>query len=232
MRSPTCLLFPAAAALLTACSGPKDPVIDDMPAVPTITDAAPVPTATGKMERFVIKDKQQRLRVDGRVQGGHMQGPWTYYDPNGEKLAMVTYKIDQRHGPAQLFYVTSDGPAVGRVRMTGSYADGSPNGMVVSHWPSGTRNLERDFDRGILQGARGWTEKGVRLSDGAAMKAAIEESKIEEALLTELENFVQLQMRKKGTAPADSVPDTELEPMPPPQSTTGSYPGGTPSLAN
>jgi hypothetical protein len=162
-----------------------------------------------------------------------MDGIWVYYDSKGEKLAVLNYRIDQRSGPAQLFFVSADGPAVGRQRMTGAYSDGSPNGMVISNWPAGNKKLERDFDRGILQGARGWTEKGVRMSDGAAMKAAIEESKAEEALITELENFVQLQMRKKGSAPQDRVPDTELEP---PLRTTlpapAPYPGGTSPLAN
>jgi hypothetical protein len=161
-----------------------------------------------------------------------MDGPWTYYDSKGEKLATVSYKLDQRQGPAQLYFVTADGPAVGRQRMTGFYTDGSLNGMVTSHWPSGPKKLERDFDRGILQGARGWTEKNSRMGDGAAMKAAIEESKAEEELLTELENFVQLQLRKKGGEPADRVPETELEPAPLKPDPALPYPGGTSPLAN
>ena len=84
--------------------------------------------------------------------------------------------------------------------------------MVQSRWASGGKKLERDFDSGILQGARGWKEKGDRMSDAEAMKAAIDESRAEEALLTELENFVQLQLRKKASTPVDRVPETELEP--------------------
>jgi hypothetical protein len=231
MRLPTLLLPAVAAAFLAACANVKD-LNEEIPDVPTLTEAAPVPTVSGDPERFVIKDKQQRLRVDGRTRGGHMDGAWVYYDSKGEKLAVINYRLDQRNGPAQLFFVTADGPAVGRQRMTGAYTEGSPNGMLASNWPGGAKKLERDFDRGILQGARGWNEKGVRLSDGAAMKMAIEESKAEDALLNELENFVQLQMRKKGTTSHDRVPDTELEPPPGRPAGAAPYPGSTPPLTN
>ncbi|HEX2749041.1 MAG TPA: hypothetical protein VHM91_13630 [Verrucomicrobiales bacterium] len=231
MRFPTRLFPVLAVASLAGCAGPKDPD-GELPAVPTLTETAPVPTVSGASERFLIRDKQQRIRVDGRIRSGHMDGPWVYYDSKGEKLALINYHIDQRHGPAQLFFVTADGPAVGRVRMIGSYADGSPNGMITSNWPGGTKKLERDFDHGILQGARGWTEKNVRLSDGAAMKAAIDESKMEDDLLAELENFVQLQLRKKGTTSKDRVPETELEPPRINTAPPAPYPGGTSPLSN
>jgi len=230
MRLPTRLLLAAVLASPSACSSTKDTT--ELLPTPTLTEAAPVPTVTGKSERFVIRDKEQRLRVDGRVRGGHMDGLWAYYDSKGEKLAMVNYRLDQRNGPAQLYYVTADGPAVGRPRMSGSFAGGSPHGMIESRWASGGKKLERDFDRGMLQGARGWTEKGARMTDGEAMTAGIEESRAEEALLSELENFVQLQMRKKAAASGEKVTDTDLElgPMSPAPSVP--YPGGTPPLSN
>lgn len=232
MRLPTSLL-PAAAAILFlgSCAGPADPVIENMPATPTLTDAAPVPAASGESKRFVIRDKQQRLRVDGRVNAGRMDGMWIYYDSKGEKLAIVNYRLDQRQGPVQLYYVTADGPAVGRVRMLGNYDRGSAQGMITSRWASGGKKLERDFDHGMIQGARGWTEKNTRMSDGEAMKAAIDESRAEDALLTELENFVQLQLRAQGTKSQDSVPDLDLE-LPRINPAAGlPYPGGTPPLS-
>lgn len=232
MFKPTRFFLAAAVFFAPACSSTKEDDADEPLAVPTLTDAVPVPVATGESERFVIRDKQQRIRVDGRVRGGQMDGTWVYFDSRGEKLAVINYKLDQRHGPAHLYYVSADGPAAGRVRMSGSYIDGMPNGMVESRWASGGKKLERDFDRGILQGSRGWSEKGARLSDGAAMAAAIEEGRNEEALLTELENFVQLQLRKKGAAPADTVPNMELESPRANPGTAVPGPVGAPSLSN
>jgi hypothetical protein len=198
---------------------------------PTLTDAVPVPRTTGAGERLIIRDKSQRIRVDGRVDNGRMQGLFVYYDSRGEKLGQVNYHLDQRHGAAQLFYVSADGPAVGRVRSMGTYAAGSPTGMMMSHWPAGAKKLERDFDQGILQGARGWRENGQRMTDGEAMKAAIQESRDEDALLTELENFVQLQIRKNNKAADDIVPDTDLEPRPSAQPDLSlPYSGGTAPL--
>src|SRR5436190_13456021 len=117
MRLPTNLTMMMAAACLAlaACSSHKndDSEIAD---VPLLTDPLPVAKDTGASERFVIRDKQQRLRVDGRVDNGRMTGTWVYYDSKGEKLALVSYNADQRTGPAELFYVTADGPAVKRTR--------------------------------------------------------------------------------------------------------------------
>lgn len=131
---------------------------------PTISEAVPVPVATGESERFVIRDKQQRIRVDGRVRGGRMEGYWTYFDSKGEKLAVLSYRLHQRHGPAHLYYVTADGPAVGRARMTVA----TRTVPSTAWWKASGRpgKLERDFDHGMLQGARGWTERGARMSDG------------------------------------------------------------------
>jgi len=220
--------------IISACRSPEpdEGTVDEMGA-PTMTDAAPLPVESGQSERFVVRDKQQRIRVDGRVDTGRMTGVWTYFDSYGERLAVVNYKLDQRHGPVQLYYVTADGPAVKRLRMTGEYVNGAQNGMMESRWPSGGKKLERDFDQGILQGARGWTEKGGRLDDGAAMAAAIKESKEEDALLAELENFVQLQMRKQAaTRPGDRVPEMELEGPRPDPNPPVPYSGGTGPLTN
>jgi hypothetical protein len=229
MHPTTRFFLTTATLLLSACASQKDPGPID---TPTLTEAAPVPTAAEKSERFVIRDQQQRLRVDGRTNAGRMDGPWVYYDSKGEKLALVNYRLDQRNGPVQLYYVTADGPAVGRLRMTGKFAGGSAHGTVESRWASGGKKLERDFDRGILQGARGWTEKGTRMTDGEAMSAGIEESRAEEALLSELENFVQLQLRKKSAERGGRLPEVELELPPPIPPGSAPYQGGTASLAN
>ena len=69
------------------------------------------------------------------------------------------------------------------------------------------------------------------MSDGEAMKAAIEESRAEEALLAELENFVQLQLRARGTKSRDSVPDLNLELPSAGLPGEAPYPGGTPPLS-
>jgi hypothetical protein len=108
---------------------------------------------------------------------------------------------------------------------------------MESRWPSSGKKTERDFDRGILQGARGWAESGKRMSDGEAMTAAIAESRAEDALLTEYEGFVQLELRKQAAMagrrsaepePASAPPLPGIGPSP-----TGSVPyqGGTPSLS-
>ena len=116
----------------------------------------------------------------------------------------------QRHADVGFFArrieLRAAGKAAGRKRMTGTYGDGSLDGMTRSWYPSGGKELERDFDHGILQGARGWQEDGKEMTDGAAQTAALQISKSEDALLSELEAFVQLKIRQhapeKTGAPA------------------------------
>ena len=230
MRLPTTLTLTAACLALASCSSHRNQDDGEVADTPLLTDPLPVAKDTGTSERFVIRDKQQRVRVDGRVDSGRMTGMWVYYDSKGERLANVTYRADQRTGPAEMFYVTADGPAVKRQRMRGNYVAGTQHGTFVSNWPSGGKKLERDFDQGILQGARGWTEKGERMTDGAAMTAAIAESKAEEDLLTELENFVQLQLRKQAASKPSKSGATNAEIPQSDPGATPAYQGGTAPL--
>lgn len=164
---------------------------------PAPTGLAPV---AGREGRFVIRDPQGAMRVEGTLEGGRLAGLWKYYDPTGRRMAEVSYRADQRQGPVSLFYVASDGKAAGKKRMTGEFVDGTLNGFARNWYPGGGKYLERDFDRGLLQGARGWMEDGKDMSDGAAQTAAIEISRSEDALLSELESFVQLQIRQRAAA--------------------------------
>lgn len=153
---------------------------------------------SGKDGRFVIRDAKGAMRVDGVLKEGRMDGTWKYFDPTGRRLAELGYRGDQRHGPITLFYVSADGKAAGKKRMAGANDNGSLNGMAVSWYATGGKQLEREFDSGILQGSRGWEENGKELSDGAAQSAALETSRSEDALLEELEAFVQLKIRQNA----------------------------------
>lgn len=173
----------------------------DEPGAPA-TGLVPV---SGKDGRFVIRDAKGAMRVDGVLKGGRMDGVWKYFDPTGRRLAELGYRGDQRHGPITLFYVTADGKAAGKKRMGAAYDNGSLNGMAVTWYPTGARQLEREFDSGILQGSRGWQENGQEMTDGAAQSAALDTSRSEDALLEELEAFVQLKIRQNSSG----NPDTE-----------------------
>jgi hypothetical protein len=57
------------------------------------TGLAPV---SGKDGRFVIRDAQGAMRVDGTLKHGRIDGLWKYCDPSGRRLAEVAYQADQR----------------------------------------------------------------------------------------------------------------------------------------
>ncbi len=155
---------------------------------------------SGKDGRFVIRDPKGAMRVDGHLKGGRMDGEWQYFDPQGRRLAFVNYRADQRHGLVSLFYVSKDGKAAGRKKMTGTYLDGTLNEFARTYYPGGEKELEREFDRGILQAVRGWKEDGRTMTDGDAQSAGLQVSQTEEALLSELEAFVQLKIRENAGA--------------------------------
>jgi hypothetical protein len=211
-----------AALLLCQCASvPEEPLgepkLDDMeeakldPAPPKAGDHKPKPMdevvpatgltpVSGKDGRFVIRDPKGAMRVDGHLKGGRMDGEWQYFDPQGRRLALVNYRADQRHGAVSLFYVSKDGKAAGRKKMTGTFVDGSLNEFARTYYASGEKELEREFDRGILQAVRGWKEDGKALSDGEAQSAGLQVTQTEEALLSELEAFVQLKIREHAGA--------------------------------
>ena len=181
---------------------PGPEAADGKPLTKTIEPDAPatglVPVS-GKDGRFVIRDAKGSMRVDGVLKEGRMDGIWKYFDPSGRRLAELGYRGDQRHGPVTLSYVSADGKAAGRKRMTAAYESGSLNGMAVSWYPGGGKQLEREFDSGILQGSRGWQADGKEMTDGAAQTAALDLSRSEDALLEELEAFVQLKIRQHAS---------------------------------
>lgn len=156
----------------------------------------------GKEGKFVIRDEKGAMRVQGNLKAGRMDGLWKFFDPTGRRLAEVTYRADDRQGPLTLYYVAKDGDAAGKKKMTGAYEKGSLNGFAHNFHGNGARYLERDFDHGILQGSRGWLLDGKEMTDGGAQSVAISVSRAEDALLSELEAFVQLKIRQNASAPS------------------------------
>lgn len=158
-----------------------------------------LPPVAGKEGRFVIRDAKGSMRVEGLLKAGRMDGLWKYFDPTGRRLAEVNYAADQRQGAVTLFYVAADGPAAGKKRMTAIYEAGALHGLATNWSPRGIKSLEREFDHGILESARGWDQNGKDLSDAAAQSIAIDACRKEDALLAELEAFVQLKIRQHAT---------------------------------
>lgn len=160
------------------------------------TDPGGLPAVSGRDGPMTIRDPNGKPRITGTVKGGRMHGVWIFRDSHGEKMAEVSYRGDLLHGPAVLRYVTADGAAAGRMRMQGSYEMGSLQGKAKNWWPGGGEKFIREFDNGILESVKGTREDGVPMQDGEAMSLALTESRDEETLLQELQNFVQLQIRK------------------------------------
>ena len=171
-------------------------------------------------EQVVIRDPDKRVRVIGSLDAAGMQGVWRFFDAAGNRVADITWKDGVRSGPVELMHPAKVGSASGAARLKGHCSAGVFDGFQHSFWPAGRKKLEREFDAGMLQGARGWHENGKEMTDGEAMRAAVEESEADDALIEELESFARLQVRRRqaekgepesAPAPAAPAPDKEDE---------------------
>ena len=172
-------------------------------------------------EQVVIRDPEKRVRVIGSLDAAGMQGVWRFFDAAGNRVADLTWKDGVRTGPLELMHPSKAGAAAGVTRLKGNCSAGVFDGFQHSFWPTGRKKLEREFDAGMLQGARGWQENGKEMTDGEAMRAAVEESEADDALIEELESFARLQVRRRqaekgepetAPAPAALEPDKDEAP--------------------
>ena len=97
-------------------------------------------------------------------------------DPNIHKLGGVTCRSNERHGLVTPYDIKKEGKTAGQKKMTGISDDGSLNGFARNFYGQGNKQMEREFDRGILQAVRGWKEDGKEMTDGPAQSAEVKVS--------------------------------------------------------
>jgi hypothetical protein len=85
----------------------------------------------------------------GQIKDGKQEGPWVWYDPNGQLLAEGDYKDGKEDGPWVWYW--DNGQLLGE----GDYKDGKEDGPWVSYNEDGTKNDE----------VSGTYRNGVKVSD-------------------------------------------------------------------
>jgi len=138
-----------------------------------------------------IYDRQQRLMLEGMLASGKMDGTWTSFGSNGDRLAVLSYHQGIRNGPVEMWYGAFAFPeAAGHRKLDGTFVDGDYEGTVTRYYPSGARQGERVYEHKALKGARFWLPNGTAKPVAAAMSEAESDHKADMTYLAKLEDMV------------------------------------------
>ena len=147
-------------------------------------DAAP----TGPIK---IYDSQNRLMLDGSLVAGKMDGTWTAWTSDGERVVIWHYRNGLRHGPIQMWYGRFAYPeAAGRLKLEGDFEDGHYEGKVTRYHASGARRSVRLYEQGVIKSAQCWGPDGTEQPPALTAEVAAEEHKGDMTYLENLEGMV------------------------------------------
>ena len=138
-----------------------------------------------------IYDEQNRLMLEGTLESGKMDGVWTSWGSQGDRLVVWAYNHGVRNGPVQMWYGPLAFPeARGRLKLEGTFRDGAFDGMVTRYYPSGVRACARLYDHGILKRSESWMFDGTPESPDAARTEAVTELKGDLDYMAILEDMI------------------------------------------
>jgi hypothetical protein len=127
----------------------------------------------------------------GTLATGKMDGAWTSFGSNGDRLAVLSYHQGVRNGPIEMWYGAFAFPvAAGHRKLTGAFVDGDYEGTVTRYYPTGARQSERGYEHKTLKSARLWLPDGTEQPGAAAMAEADADHKADMTYLAKLEDMV------------------------------------------
>ena len=138
-----------------------------------------------------IYDEEDRVMLEGTLTSGKMDGTWTSFGSNGDRLAVWSYREGVRSGPVQMWY----GPLAypkgrGCRKLEGAFLDGDYEGTVTRYYPSGARQSLRVYQNKVLTSTQYWSPDGVEKSPASASAEAASELKADMTYLATLEDMV------------------------------------------
>jgi len=77
------------------------------------------------------------VRGRGFIQDGRRDGPWIFFDDNGQRLSAGDFKAGQEDGPWVFFHPN------GQMESRGAFKDGKQDGAWDFFNPDGTKNQKR-----------------------------------------------------------------------------------------
>ncbi len=174
--------------IFAGCMAPGVPVVPNDASKWTIEVTSSDPKPTGPIRIF---DEQNRLMLDGSLVAGQMDGTWTGWSSQKDRLVIWTYRAGVRNGPIQMWYGRFAIPeAAGRLKLEGAFLDGKYDGAVTRNHPSGARRSVRIYKNGTIESARCWAPDGTEQTPAFTADVAAEEHKADMLYLEQLEGIV------------------------------------------
>lgn len=138
-----------------------------------------------------IYDDMGRLMLEGSLISGQMDGTWTAWSSQKDRLAEWSYRAGVRNGPVKMWYGRMVYPdALGRLKLEGTFHDGNFDGPVTRYHATGSRRTVRIYEQGKIISAQCWAPDGTEQPPGFTTEVAAEEHKGDMLYLGELEGIV------------------------------------------
>lgn len=133
-----------------------------------LTSAATLPSGPCR-----IYNPENHLFAEGHLVAGVMDGTWTVWANEKNKVCELSYRNGVRHGPVKMWYGTRFPSECGRLKLEGIFLDGTYDGAVTVYYPSSKRRSLRVYEHGELKRSQLWAPDGTEQpSESARVDAA------------------------------------------------------------
>lgn len=154
---------------------------------------------------FRVYDAIGRSMVEGALRNGVPHGELNAFSGDGGHTARWTLTDGVRNGPFTMWYgKLAHANAAGRLKLEGAFVDGLFHGTVTRLYPTGNRQLVRQYEHGALVSCEAWRADGTALSSADARVRAEQEHARDLQYFTTLDQIVtQTLDRGRRTVAAD-----------------------------
>ena len=171
--------------MLSGCVG-LTPRFEHGPDIVELESSATPPTG-----RCRIYDWRENLMAEGNLVAGKLDGTWSFFGSQSDRLAMLSYENGVLRGPFQMWYGPWGSPAArGRLKLDGGFVAGRFDGPITRYHPAGPRRSVRIYERGVLKSTQLWAPDGTEQPAASAKQQAILDLKADLQYLKGIEENV------------------------------------------
>ena len=131
------------------------------------------------------------LRVSGAFTRGKRTGTFLFWASSGARIALLPYDDDLLTGTVALWHSAANTKTEPATKLEAVYANGLRAGTVRSWYPDGRPRADFRYDKGVLEEARAWNEKGAPMTDAEVRAMEARDLVEDERYYTALEAIVR-----------------------------------------
>ncbi len=102
----------------------------------------------GEYKEYYDPETQTKLKIEGKIQDGKMQGQWRTYYPDGKLKSIIPYVDDKIQGVAYFYYDNNENI----LRAEVAFSNDLPNGIYKEYHTNGAQKALLNYKNGILDG--------------------------------------------------------------------------------